>query len=81
MILNLIVAKFNKFDKFSAFMLWSTENRQKVQMEMQKENPKVHNDEISQMLGVLWKHQVPAETKKYRLKFKILLIFNVRFKF
>ena len=58
-------------------MLWCQENRQKDRME----NPELHHYDISKKLGEMWNQQVPEEEKKYRLKFKILLIFNVRFKF
>ncbi|KYN15829.1 Transcription factor SOX-14 [Trachymyrmex cornetzi] len=57
----------------NAFMVWSREKRKLIS----QENPKMHNSEISKMLGVMWKElteedKIPYIEKSKRLRIQLL---------
>ncbi|KAG5315479.1 SOX14 factor, partial [Acromyrmex insinuator] len=57
----------------NAFMVWSREKRKLIS----QENPKMHNSEISKMLGAMWKElteedKIPYIEKSKRLRIQLL---------
>lgn len=57
----------------NAFMVWAREKRKLIS----QENPKMHNSEISKMLGVMWKElteedKIPYIEKSKRLRIQLL---------